>query len=365
MTRSHAPLCHPPPAETDPVRVPIAHASRRSLLLTTGRLGAGLAAGVIAAPVRHVRAAGGPITVGLLIAGRIDDRGFMQAGFGGFERAREMLGVKTRLIDGVKPQKPLLAAALTTLAESGADLVIAHGGQNNEAAREVSARFPGTRFAVTQGGVVGPNLASYEVLQEQSAYLAGVLAASTTRSGVVGHMSGIRVKPGLKGRAAYVAGVRATNPDVKVLTNFSGNQDDNALSRRVALAQIAGGADVIFTMLNAGRTGAIDACREKGAKQIGNVVDWVAAVPDVFVGSAIADVSIGVFNAIRDVSSGRFEGGVIRRIGLEAPEAVKLALAADVPAAVRERIAKVAADIREGRVAVPDAYDGPEFATPA
>ena len=60
-----------------------------------------------------------------------------------------------------------------------------------------------------------------------------------TRSGVVGHMSGIRVRPGLKGRAAFVAGVQATNPAVRVLTNFSGNQDDNALSQRVAEAEMA------------------------------------------------------------------------------------------------------------------------------
>ena len=52
---------------------------------------------------------------------------------------------------------------------------------------------------MTQGLVQGSNLSSYDVLQEESAYLAGVLAALTTRTGVVGHMSGIRVPPGLKG----------------------------------------------------------------------------------------------------------------------------------------------------------------------
>ncbi len=357
---------HPPHSNCNPVASPSARTvSRRSFLASSGHLGAGLMTTVLVGPYRSAHAAGEPMSVGLLIAGRIDDKGFMQAGFKGMERARTTLGVKTRLIDGVQPKKELLVAALTSLAESGVDLVVAHGGQNNEAAKEVAARFAQTRFAVTQGGVTGPNLASYEVLQEQSAYLAGVLAASTTRTGVVGHMSGIRVRPGLKGRAAYVAGVRATDPAVKVLTNFSGNQDDDALSRRIAYAQIAAGADVIFTMLNAGRTGAIDACRDKGARQIGNVVDWVANVPDVFVGSAIADVSIAVYDAVRDAAAGRFEGGTIRRIGLEQPDAVKLSMAASVPADVRERVAKAALAIREARIGVPDAYDGPEFATPS
>ena len=241
-----------------------------------------------------------PLSVGALFAGKIDDKGFMEAGWRGLERARMELGVQTRFIDAVAPQRELLARALQSLATSGVDLVVAHGGQNNEACAEVAAQYPQVRFVVTQGGVTAPNLASYEILQEESAYLGGVLAALSTRSGVVGHMSGIRVRPGLKGRAAFVAGVKATRPEVKVLSNFSGSQDDNALSKKVALAQIDAGADIIFTMLNAGRTGAIDACRERGARQIGNVVDWVALNPQVFIASAIADVSMAVFEAIHD-----------------------------------------------------------------
>lgn len=306
-----------------------------------------------------------PISVGGLFAGRIDDHGFMEAGWRGLERARTELGATTRHIDGVQPRKELLAAALTQLATSGVGMVIAHGGQNNEACAEVAARFPQVKFVVTQGAVVAANLCSYDVLQEESAYLGGVLAALTTRTGVVGHMSGIRVRPGLKGRAAYVAGVHATNPNVKVLTNFSGNQDDNALSKRIALAQMAAGADVIFTMLNAGRDGVSQACREKGTRQIGNVIDWVKVEPMVFVASAIADVSIGVFEAVRDAQQGKFPAGSIRKVGIANAQAVRLSMADDVPAAIRTRIAAVAADIESGKIVVPDSYTGPEFANPA
>lgn len=305
------------------------------------------------------------LSVGALFAGRIDDHGFMEAGWRGLERARTELGVTTRHVDGLSPRRDLLADALARLAGSGVDLVVAHGGQNNEAAVDAAARFPAVRFVVTQGAVTAANLASYEVLQEESAYLAGMLAALTTRSGVVGHMSGIRVRPGLKGRAAYAAGVRAANPDVKLLTSFSGDQDDSALARRIALAQIAAGADVIFTMLNAGRDGVRQACRDKGTRQIGNVIDWVAVDPGVFVGSAIADVGIGVFESIRDTQAGSFPAGRIRKVGLATPQAVRLSMAADVPGPVRARIAATGDDIVAGRVHVPDTYDGPEFATPA
>lgn len=327
--------------------------------------GAALCAMPLLAGCAHGSGSGKPLTVGALFAGRIDDRGFMESGWRGLERARTELGVRTTLIDGVPPQKEQLAAALSRLAAAGPDLVVAHGGQNNEACAEVAARFPQVKFVVTQGAVTGANLASYDVLQEESAYLGGALAALTTRTGTIGHMSGIRVRPGLKGRAAWAAGARAVRPQIRLLTNFSGNQDDNALSRRVASAQIAAGADVIFTMLNAGRDGVTQACRERGARQIGNVIDWVQVDPTVFVGSAIADVGSGVFEAVRDLRDGRFAAGNVRKIGLANAQAVRLTMAPDVPAEVKARIQQMAQDIQRGRIVVPEAYEGPEFPTPS
>lgn len=331
--------------------------NRRRFMIAASGLGLSLAMG----GPRFALAADQPLSVGALFAGQVEDGGFMESGYRGLLRAERELGVQTRYIDGIPPEKERLAAALRELASSGVDLVIAHGGQNNEAAATIAAEFPEVRFVVTQGSVTADNLASYEVLQEQSAWLAGALAGLLTQTNVVGHMSGIRVRPGLKGRAAYADGVRTANPDAKLLTNFSGNQDDNALSHRIATAEIEAGADIIFTMLNAGRNGVTEACREHGVRQIGNVVDWVQIDPEVFVASAIADVSIGVFNAVSDVQSGVFEGNVIHRIGLENEEAVRLTMAVDVPTKIAERIAGYAEAIRNGEITVPEDYDGPEF----
>jgi basic membrane protein A len=361
-----------PSTAADPWRLePVGHQPgsplrRRLALAGAGLLAAPLLGACAGTAGRADRAGpgGAPPKVGALFAGRIDDRGFMEAGWRGLEQARAEFGIAAVHTANVEPRKELLVAALADLAASGPDLVIAHGGQNNEACADVAARFPRVKFVVTQGAVTGANLASYEVLQEESAYLAGMLAALSTRTGVIGHMSGIRVRPGLKGRAAYAAGARAANPAVRLLTNFSGNQDDNALSRRVALAQIDAGADVIFTMLNAGRAGVIEACRARAVRQIGNVVDWVRTDPAVFIGSATADVGRGVFEAVKDTRAGAFPAGTIRRIGLSTPGAVDLTLAPDVPRPIRERIDQAKAGIAAGRIAVPEAYDGPEFANP-
>ncbi len=322
---------------------------------------AGLASTMIAAPAL----AQSRLKVAALFAGRIDDRGFMQAGYEGLKLAEQRLGAMAIVQQGVAPKLEDLTTALRALAAEGPDLVVAHGGQNNAAAKAVAADFPKIRFVVTQGNVAGPNLASYEVLQEHSAFLAGMLAALTTRSGVVGHMSGIRVAPGLKGRAAYAAGVAHADPKVVLLTNFSGNQDDNALSARIARAMIARDAQVIFTMLNAGRTGAIEACRQLGARQIGNVGDWTAIAPDVFIGSAFADSGRALYDAVADFAAGRLAIGEIKHLGLETPEAVRLVMAPGVPAEIRGRIDAAGQAIVAGSLKVPVEWTGSEFEVPA
>ncbi|MGB3296582.1 MAG: BMP family protein, partial [Phormidesmis sp.] len=247
------------------------------------------------------------------------------------------------------------------LAASQPDLIFAHGGQCSEAAALVAADFPDTQFVVVQGFVTDNNLSSYEVLQEQSAWLGGAAAGLLTRSQVVGHISGIRVRPGLKGRAAFADGLRYTNPSAEFLTIFCGDQDDTELAKTVALAEIEAGADIIFTMLNAGRAGAIEACREQGAYQIGNVRDWYPDAPDVFIASAIADVSLASVLATQDYLAGDLRGDRLRKIGLEVSEAVSLAMAPTVSAAIQAEIQRLSQQIVSGVIDIPEEYDGPEF----
>ena len=238
------------------------------------------------------------------------------------------------------------------------------GGQGDLAMPRVAAEYPAKRFAIVQGAHTGANLASYDVRQEESAFLAGVLAARITRTGVVAHLSGHRVRPGLKGRAAFVAGVAHAAPGMPVLTGFCGTQDDGTITRDWALAQAEAGADVIFTMLNAARDGAMAACRETGMRHIGNALDWCALEPGQFVASALARIDRGVERAIADMVAGRVPGQIVH-LGLAEGDHVALSLAPELEAGNRAAIAAVAAEIAAGRLAVPEDYDGPEFTPPS
>lgn len=299
--------------------------------------------------------------ISVLFVGALRDRGFNQCALDGAERMRTRGDAEIAIVDGIPYDTAAMSGALQDAA-ARSDGVVFIGGQGNHVTPAVGAAFPDRAFAVVQGNVTGANLASYDVLQEQSAFLAGVLAARMTQSGIVGHLSGHRVVPGLKGRAAFASGVRHADPGIRLMTGFCGTQDDSGVTEAWAAAIAGKGADILFTMLNAARDGATRACRNTGMRQIGNARDWCRLDPETFIASAVAHIDLGVERAIRDVLAGDGAGRV-QHLGI-AEAAVALTVAPDVPQTLRDEIGGLADRIAAGQLAVETTYEGPEFGGP-
>lgn len=296
--------------------------------------------------------------ISILFVGALNDCGFNQSALHGAQRLQAADDDPIKIISDIPYDQAAMSAALTAAAKES-DGIVFVGGQGNLVTPPVAASFPDRSFAIVQGNVQTDNIASYDVLQEQSAFLAGVLAARMTQSGIVGHLSGHRVVPGLKGRAAFVSGVRYVDSGLSILTGFCGTQDDSDTTETWTRDLAAAGADIVFTMLNAARSGATKACRETAIRQIGNVSDWCAHDPDVFVASALARIGKGVERAVSDMRADT-RPNTIRHLGL-VEEAVGLSVAPDVTPAVRDEIAVVRDLIAAGRLAIDTTYDGPEF----
>jgi len=285
---------------------------------------------------------------------------FNESGLAGWQRARDA-GHDAAVHWIEPPDVPGRIQALRALCARGLDLLVAHGGQGDAPVAALSAKFPDMRFAITQGHWLAPNTACYEVLQEQSAFLAGVLAGLATRTGVVGHLSGEKVRPGLKGRAAFAHGVRSVAPACRFVTTFCGHQHDPALAYRAALALQREGADLVFAMIDGGRDGITQACRETPMRQIGNVLDWVARDPQVFAASAIADSGQGIERAIADFVDGTLRPDTLTRTGLEAPQAVRLVMAPALQQAHGAEIDLWSQRLQSGALMPDETYDGPEL----
>lgn len=295
---------------------------------------------------------GGPIRA--VFFGRPGAGAFNAAGVAGLAHAAARLGVE---VDTVWAPDQARRVDVLREAAMGAALVIAHGGQGEAPVAAVARECPRTRFAVTQGRITGPNIACFEVLQEHSAFLAGALAGWWAGGRAVAHLSGEPVPPGLRGRAAFVAGVRHAAPGTPILTGFCGSQHDPALAGQWTDAQCRAGAIVQFAMLDGGRPGAMAALKRHGARAIGNVHDWTAEDP-CFLASAVADNGWCIAAAIAAHLRDDWRDA---RVGIAQPDAVRLALAPDVPAGLAARCAALAEELAAGDVAVPEHFDGPQF----
>lgn len=296
-----------------------------------------------------------------MFPGRIDDGGFVEVGYGGLVRTGNELGIPVRHVADVPADREHMLAALRKLAASDATLVIGFGAATSEAIQRVAWEFPEQRFVAIQGTLMRPNLAVYAVRPEQSAFLAGALAGLLTRSDAVGHLAGARSVPALQVRAGFYVGLKTTRPGARLLSTFTGSEDDAPLARNVALAQINAGADIVFTMLGAGRSGATAACRERSVRQIGSVRDWVAAMPDAFVASAVADPGYAIYMAARDLRDNLLRGDATKRYGVHYPEAVRLTVGDAVTVETRARVERYRERLTAGGIDIPATYSGAEF----
>ncbi len=89
----------------------------------------------------------------------------------------------------------------------------------------------------------------------QGAYLAGMLAAGTSKTGSVGWVGGMPAPNMLANLHAYEAGAKEVKPEIKVLHTFIGSWFDPPQAKEAAIAQVEQGADV----LSAQGVGVIDA----------------------------------------------------------------------------------------------------------
>jgi basic membrane protein A and related proteins len=192
----------------------------------------------------------------------------------------------------------------------------------------VAKDYPDIRFAIVDGVSELPNVASLVFKEHEGSYLVGILAAMTTRTGTIGFLGGMDI--GLIRRFAkgYEEGARSINPNIRILENYIGVTDaawnNPGRGKELALAQIAKGADIIFTAAGNSGLGAFDAVEERGRDASGRATHLVIGVdanqnmvkPGFVLTSMVKRVDNAVYEIVKDVTHGQFKAG-LHVFGLE------------------------------------------------
>ena len=283
---------------------------------------------LIAAGAGFVRAgAKGPgvgIRVGLVFdIGGKNDQSFNTAAWRGLERARAELGVQVEFIEPSEGADR--ESALRTLAARGVDLVIGVGFIFGPDLERLAAQFPNVKFAGVDYSPSPdvqalPNLAGLRFREQEGAFLIGAIAASVSRTKVVGFVGGMKIPLIRKFEAGYEAGVHHVCPECRVLSAYAGTEpkafSDAPLGQELASTQYAKCADVIFHAAGKTGDGVFAAARQRGARAIGVDSDQFNSAPCCIVTSMIKRVDVAVFDIIKDTATGKFQGG-IHELGLK------------------------------------------------
>ena len=208
------------------------------------------------------------------------------------------------------------AAAIRDYADSGFNLVIAHGAQYGTSLFEIAPDYPDTSFAwgttTNTGEEEGlTNIFAYEPRAEEGGYVTGVLAAELTESGVVGMVGPVDAGDAKLHVDGFVAGVRDTNPDVQVNISFTGSFGDTALAAEAANTHVQAGADVL-TGSSQQVVGAVGVAKEKGIPWMGIQADQGVLAPDIVIATVLYDWKPTLLKMITDQQAGKMGGEVIQ-----------------------------------------------------
>lgn len=249
--------------------------------------------------------------------GKVDDQTFNQYAYEGMTAAEECFGFETSFIETVSEAD--YEENISTALEGGPDVIITVGFLLADSTLAAANENAGTNFVgVDQFQPEFPdNYVGVLFNEDEGGYMAGVLAASLSESGVIGVVGGREdVPPVVKLVNGYAAGARSINPDVQVLEIY--NESFTAPDKGASDAQqfIGEGADVIFGAGGLTGSGGVSAATAQGVWGIGVDQDeyfstfsgGTAPGSEYLASSAVKRVDLGVFVQIVNALKGEFAG---------------------------------------------------------
>ncbi|MDH3675186.1 MAG: BMP family ABC transporter substrate-binding protein [Anaerolineae bacterium] len=253
------------------------------------------------------------------------------------------------------------AAALRDYAADGYDLIIAHGTQYGSSMFEIAPDFPETSFAWGTATDTGEseglqNVFAYEARAEEGGYVNGVLAANLSESGTIGIVGPVEAGDAKLYIDGFLAGAKATNPDIVVNVSYTGSFGDTALAAESANTHISAGADLL-TGTAQQVVGAIGVAREQNVPWLGTQSDQSSLAPEIVIATQLYDWQPTFLDIIKKHQAGAL-GGTAYKLTLENGGLIML-IDDDLPDEARAAAQEAEAGIMAGTI---DALQAAEVA---
>jgi len=291
----------------------------------------------------------------------LGDQSFNDAAWEGLGQAESELGVERKVLES--REQAQYVPNLSTLAEQNASLIVGVGFMIKDAVAETADMFPDSNFAMIDGFVDLPNVASISFKENEGAFLIGAIAAKVSQTGTIGFVGGMSTPVTNRFEAGYRAGALTADPNIEVLVSYAGTFADAAKGEEMANPQYDQGADVIFQVAGQTGLGVRHAVKKKDKFVVGVDRDQNYLAPENVLSSMIKRVDIAVFNACKMVNDGAFEGGKYS-YGIREGAVDYATTGGLIPADVIDYAELLKKKILSGDIVPPATYDALDAFTP-
>lgn len=259
--------------------------------------------------------------------GGIDDKSFNATAWKGVEEAKAEFGVEGKYLES--QQQTDYDKNINAFIEDGCDLIITVGFLLGDATKASAEANPDVNYSIVDYGYdpVIPNVLAQVFNTDEAAFLAGYVAAATTKTGKVATFGGIQIPTVTVFMDGFWYGVQYYNEkkgaNVEVLGwdpatqtgQFTGNFESLDDGRTLGQTFMDEGADIIMPVAGPVGQGTAAAVLERGnAWVVGVDDDWTQTVPqfaDVILTSVLKKMNATTMEAIKMVMDGTFAGGFV------------------------------------------------------
>ena len=244
--------------------------------------------------------------------GGVNDQSFNQSAWEGALRAEEKYNVDVHYIES--NQEGDYMPNIENAIDLDSDLVVGVGFKITDAIKDAAESYPEQKFAIIDGTYdeIPSNVQSIMFNEEQAGYAAGLVAAKTTDTGVVGFVGGMDIPSCSNFLVGFEKAIKEEDANIKVLSQYANSFTDAAKGKIISEQMIMNNADIIFMASGGGNVGVIEAVRENNIKAIGVDMPSNYIAPEHIITSALKNVGTGLELTIKDLVNGEFEGGKVK-----------------------------------------------------
>jgi basic membrane protein A len=230
------------------------------------------------------------------------DKSFNEAAFNGATKwAKDTGGT---FVDLELQNEAQREQALRRFASQGNNPIVLMSFQWVTALTAIAPEFPDVNFVVIDAVVDAPNVQSIIFDEHTGSFLVGALAALKSETGTVGFVGGMDVPIIHKFFCGYAQGVKAVNPEAKVIENYTGTTpaawNDPVTAGELTKAQFDAGADVVFAAAGGSGLGVLQAAKDAGKFSIGVDSNQNYLQPGSVLTSMLKRVDNAVYTALTE-----------------------------------------------------------------